>query len=73
MKEAEYYEHWLQAHPATRVNHHLRELLAHYIGFFPEGALPELAALVLDITALMELVDALAERHPIEQGGCMNR
>ncbi|HET8572272.1 MAG TPA: hypothetical protein VFL76_00245 [Edaphocola sp.] len=61
MEKSEYLKHWQQAHPAERVNHHLRELLAHYIGFFPEGTIPGLSELALDIMALMELVDVLSK------------
>ena len=67
MEKSEYLKHWQEAYPAERVNHHLRELLAHYIGFFPEGAIPELSELVLDMTALMELVDVLGkEKHYVK-------
>lgn len=61
MEKSEYLKHWQQTHPAERVNHHLRELLAHYIDFFPTGAISELSELVLDIIALMELVDVLGK------------
>lgn len=61
MEKSEYLKHWQQTHPAGRVNHHLRELLAHYIGFFPEGTIPELSELALDIMALMELVAILGK------------
>lgn len=58
MKKSKYFKQWQQQHPAKRVNHHLRRLLTHYIDFYPENAaIPELNELVLDITALMELVD----------------
>jgi hypothetical protein len=64
MEKSAYLKQWQQTHPAERVNHHLRELLAHYIGFFPEGTIPELSELVLDMTALMELVAVLGkEKH----------
>lgn len=67
MEKSEYLKHWQQTHPAERVNHHLRELLAHYIGFFPEGAISELGELVLDIMALMELIDVLIkEKHYVK-------
>lgn len=51
-------EYWLKEHPAKRVNHSLRQLLTHYIGFFPEDTISGLQELVLDITDLMELLDA---------------
>lgn len=61
MKKSKYLKQWRQQHPAKRVNHHLRQLLAHYVSFFPESAISELSELILDITALMELVD-ISER-----------
>ena len=48
---------WLKEHPARRVNHNLRNLLTHYIAFFPESSIPGLHETILDITDLMELLD----------------
>jgi len=59
MKIENYIDEWLKQHPATCVNRRLRQLLAHYIDFYPEKAVPDLSELVLNIMAVMELVDAL--------------
>ncbi len=73
MKKSKYFKHWQQQHPAKRENGHLRQLLAHYISFFPEGVIPELSELVLDITALMELVDVSGKgKHYVKWAGCSN-
>lgn len=67
MKKSKYFKQWRQRHPAKRVNHHLRQLLAHYVSFFNEDAIPELVRLVLDITALMELIDiSEKEKHYVK-------
>ena len=67
MKKSKYFKQWRQQHPAKRVNGHLRQLLAHYVSFFPEDAIPELSELVLDITALMELIDiSEKEKHYVK-------
>ncbi|HMR84168.1 MAG TPA: hypothetical protein PKE30_13595 [Niabella sp.] len=51
------------------MNHSLRQLLTHYIGFFPENTISGLQELVLDITDLMELLDAADNTC---KGGKMN-
>ncbi|ANH80656.1 hypothetical protein A8C56_06390 [Niabella ginsenosidivorans] len=52
-------KHWLKKYPADCMNRHLRTLLAHYIGSHPDNRIDNLGELVLDITALMELLDVI--------------
>lgn len=59
MKKQKYLKRWQQQHPAARVHRYLRELLTHYIGFAPGDCVPEMSGMVLDITAVMELLDIL--------------
>ncbi len=65
MKQSKYLKRWLRRHPAASVNQQLRKLLVHYIDFYPKDAMSGLSELVLDITALMDLVEKLEREKNI--------